>query len=82
MPGEPITIIGRQVLTEQDDVRFHLSNGWFIDSDTAVRRRAVREHRDSAWEPGGHPSGCAALRGTASNRSDLLAQLNAMLGRP
>ncbi len=56
--------------------RYHLSNGWFIDGDRLTSARPRREHKYSAFEPGGHPSGCAALRDTDSSLARLLARLN------
>src|SRR5215475_10701143 len=71
---------GRVVVTgiPQSFIRFNryrLSNGWFIDGAT----RKHGEHggwKYSLFEPGGHPSGCAGLRGGAPTLALALAVAN------
>ena len=44
--------------------RYYLSNGWFIDGATK-HYAYLGDHKYTLYEPGGHPSGCAGLRGSA-----------------
>jgi hypothetical protein len=55
--------------------RYHLSNGWFIDG--ATRSHAYHGgHKYTVYEPGGHPSGCAGLRGAAPTLALAVAVAN------
>jgi hypothetical protein len=70
----PITVTGRA--QPFSGFRRHwLSNGWFIDG--ATRRSAyLGDHKYTLYEPGGHPSGCAGLRGSAPTLNLALAIAN------
>ena len=61
-PRLPVTVTGRTPWS--GFIRYHLSNGWFIDGASLFYRRHMG-YKYALFEPGGDPSGCAGFRGGA-----------------
>lgn len=75
-PLTPITVTAREPQPAEGHTRYWLSNGWFIDREERVGRRAYG-YRYSAWLPGGSPSGGALFLRGANRLAALLRDLNA-----
>lgn len=71
-----VTVIHREVQVAAGDIRYHLSNGWYIQRCERLHR-SYQGNRYELWEPGGSQDGrYAGFRGGTSSLADALGVAN------